>query len=108
MTNAEAIEILRPFRNAMIDQHGCPISDAVYALDVALEKWCDVLGRQIPDNGTLMNWCPLVEIPTQQRNGKWELADGYHCSQCNYKLQTTDIPMYCPNCGVRMVSEDEC
>lgn len=37
MTKTEAIEILRPFRDAMVDQHGCPISDAVYALDVAIE-----------------------------------------------------------------------
>lgn len=42
MTREEAIEVLRPFREAMIDQHGCPISDAVFALDVAirsLEAW---------------------------------------------------------------------
>ena len=37
MTKTEAIEILQPFRDAMVDQHGCPISDAVYALDVAIE-----------------------------------------------------------------------
>lgn len=46
MTREEAIKILTPFREAMIDQHGCPISDAVYALDVAiksLEAWDDIL-----------------------------------------------------------------
>lgn len=49
MTREEAIEILRPFRDAMIDQHGCPISDAVFALDVAIEA----LNRehQIIENG---------------------------------------------------------
>lgn len=42
MTREEAIKILTPFREAMINQNGCPISDAVYALDVAiqsLEAW---------------------------------------------------------------------
>lgn len=37
MTREEAIAILKPFRDCMVDQHGCPISDAVYALDVALD-----------------------------------------------------------------------
>ena len=37
MTRQEAIEILKPFRNCMVDQHGCPISDAVYALDTAIK-----------------------------------------------------------------------
>ena len=42
MTIQEALELLRPFRNIMVDQHGCPVSDVVYALDVAirsLEAW---------------------------------------------------------------------
>ena len=46
MTRQEAIKILKPFRECMIDQHGCPISDAVYALDVAiksLEEWDKVV-----------------------------------------------------------------
>ena len=38
----------------------------------------------------------------EQKRGKWVLTDGYRCSQCNYKLQTTGIPMYCPNCGADM------
>ena len=49
MTREEAIAILKPFRDCMVDQHGCPISDAVYALDVAL----DALSAQ--------QWIPVSE-----------------------------------------------
>ena len=34
--------------------------------------------------------------------GEWVLHDGYYCSNCNHKLQTTGIPQYCPSCGTRM------
>ena len=37
MSNEQAVQILKPFRDMMIDQHGCPISDAVFALDRAIE-----------------------------------------------------------------------
>ena len=36
------------------------------------------------------------------RHGKWLWFDGVRCSQCNYKLETTGLPSYCPNCGARM------
>ena len=47
MTNEEAIQILKPFRDMMVDQHGCPISDAVPALDLAIsalsrDRWISV------------------------------------------------------------------
>ena len=42
-------------------------------------------------------------LPSAERKGKWVLIDGYRCSLCNHKLQTTGIPMYCPNCGASMV-----
>lgn len=41
------------------------------------------------------------------KKGRWVLTDGYRCSQCNYKLQTTGIPMYCPNCGANMGERNE-
>ena len=37
MTTEEALEILKPFCKCMFDQHGCPISDAAIALDVAIK-----------------------------------------------------------------------
>ena len=37
MSNEQAVQILIPMRNMMCDQNGCPISDAVFALDKAIE-----------------------------------------------------------------------
>ena len=47
----------------------------------------------------------ITEAPTiepERKKGVWLLLDGYRCSVCNYKLQTTGIPMDCPNCGADM------
>lgn len=33
----QAVQILKPLQAMMIDQHGCPISDAYFALDKAIE-----------------------------------------------------------------------
>ena len=43
--------------------------------------------------------------PELVRHGKWLWVDGVRCSECNYKLQTTGVPSYCPNCGARMDEE---
>lgn len=45
----------------------------------------------------------LEELPSADRpSGEWLMFDGLYCSNCHYKLQTTGIPTYCPNCGARM------
>lgn len=37
------------------------------------------------------------------RRGQWlKLGDGVRCSVCNYKLLTTGLTMFCPNCGAEM------
>ena len=36
MSNQQAINILKPLRDMMRDQHGCPISEAYFALDKAI------------------------------------------------------------------------
>lgn len=36
MSDEQAVQILKPLRDMMIDQNGCPISDAVFALDKAI------------------------------------------------------------------------
>ena len=49
MTNEQAVKILKPLRDMMIDQNGCPISDAVYALDMAIQAFStdgDTISRQ--------------------------------------------------------------
>lgn len=37
MSNEQAVQILKPLHDMMIDQHGCPISDAVFALEKAMD-----------------------------------------------------------------------
>lgn len=36
------------------------------------------------------------------KHGRWLWVDGVRCSRCNFKLQTTGLPSYCPNCGAKM------
>ena len=57
MTRKEAIRVLEPFKACMFDQHGCPISDAAIALDVAIEalkeqRWIPCSER-LPENEVL-------------------------------------------------------
>jgi predicted Zn-ribbon and HTH transcriptional regulator len=47
----------------------------------------------------------VIDVQPVKR-GKWLWVDGVRCSECNYKLQTTGLPSYCPNCGCR-VDKDE-
>lgn len=54
-------------------------------------------GREIID---ILKSLPVIKLG--RKEGKWILLDGYRCSVCNYKLQTTGIPIYCPNCGADM------
>lgn len=36
------------------------------------------------------------------RTASWTWSIGVRCSNCNYKLETTGLPSYCPNCGAKM------
>ena len=37
MDASQAVQILKPLRDMMLDQHGCPISSAYFALGKAIE-----------------------------------------------------------------------
>lgn len=52
MSNEQAVQILSSMRNMMLDQYGCPISDAVFAFDKAIE----VLSADRPQE-----WTPCSE-----------------------------------------------
>lgn len=39
-----------------------------------------------------------INKPFHNKHGQWLYFDGVYCSECHYKLQTTGIPTYCPNC----------
>ena len=86
MNNEQAIEILTPLRNMMIDQNGCPISDAVFALDKA------------------------IEALQERKRGEWieetviglgvEHYHGWRCSECGEHCYPKS--RFCPNCGADM------
>lgn len=55
----------------------------------------------------------ILNAPTM-RSGKWIWDDeGYHCSECWYHAYGNTLEIvqgewrYCPNCGTKMVNEDE-
>lgn len=64
---------------------------------------------------------PIVEamgvistLPSAQRKAEW-IEDGYQdypcvCSYCGIRqdIKAKFLFSYCPNCGSRMVNEDEC
>lgn len=86
MSNEQAVQILIPMRNMMCDQ--CPISDAVFALDKAIEA-----------------------LSIEKPQGEWIDTGVYAiCSNCgaNSGVQydgVKPIPLktrYCSNCGAKM------
>lgn len=92
MSNEQAIQILIPMRNMMYDQNGCPISDAVFALDKAIEA-----------------------LSTDEPQGEWIEVDDYFirckCSICGWESHKYEDDVYgmpyCPNCGARMKGTDD-
>lgn len=92
MSNEHAVQILIPMRNMMCDQHGCPISDAVFALDKAIEA-----------------------LSADRPQGEWKPFDLtwgrsiYACSVCEEAIAVPcgwsdgkPIYDYCPMCGAKM------
>lgn len=89
MSNEQAVRILIPMRNMMCDQNGCPISDAVFALDKAIGA-----------------------LSADRPQGEWKHLEGdeWVCSNCGYVVCTEgswEHPLergkdYCEHCGARM------
>lgn len=85
MDNEQAVAILKPLRDMMRDQYGCPISDAYFALDKAITT---------------------LSQP-QRMKGRWvriSPAGIYECSICGKNVMTSDIDAYdyCHGCGADM------
>ena len=94
MSDEQAVQILKPFRDMMIDQNGCPISDAVFALDKAIVA----LSKKMPT--------------VEERKGKWNKVQrtirpwkAFRCSECKHMNEF--LADFCPNCGARMEGIDE-
>ena len=78
------------------------LQEPVYGgLEVRTDELAHVqlLQRQIDD---LRRYLSLPSAEPERKKGKWIWTDGVRCSRCNYKLHTTGIPRYCPNCGADM------
>lgn len=106
MSNEQAVQILKPMMDMMRDQHGCPISDAYFAIEKAIRvlsessdkarsvgKWEDV---SVHDN--IQN----IMIAAMRCN----VCKRYHNEVYHYG-NPTEMARYCPVCGAKMeVSED--
>lgn len=72
----------------------CPVcGDTVWGSAIKPVKYMDNSEEMANNN------VPTIHI---ERHGHWNWFDGVRCSCCNYKLQTTGIPSYCPKCGAKM------
>ena len=103
MSTEQAIRILKPMQSMMRDQNGCPISDAYFALEKAIEA----LEKKVD--------------AVERKKGEWiknEGRFGWHCSECkvdnyyayvlNSETGKNDLQdRYCPNCGADMRGEQE-
>lgn len=102
MSAEQAIQILKPMQSMMRDQHGCPISDAYFALGKAIEAL-----EQKAD-------------AVKRKKGKWEFVglQMFVCSECKHGFRQDWLmdwrthnsepifPKFCPNCGAEMRKSD--
>ena len=107
MTVNEAIEVLIPFRDCMYDQHGCPISDAAIALDVAIDalkrtQWISVEER-LPEANKQVLLHITQECQYYDDNGDVYFTDDYFMCEGHrrtgkhkgwYKAIAPDISQY--------------
>jgi len=105
MNNEQAIQILKPMQMMMRDQHGCPISDAYFALGKALEA-LEAFGKE-------PKWIPVKFRPMDKEEKQyWEEHYGYKFDEED--SVTFDCPMpeggqevwVCSKCG--NVWQDTC
>lgn len=90
--------------NGKVTQDGDIISraDAIEAVRKKLQDWGGYAFEEHRE-GLYEAIDVLESLPSADRpSGEWLMFDGLYCSNCHYKLQTTGIPTYCPNCGARM------
>lgn len=77
MNAEQAIQILKPMQSMMRDQHGCPISDAYFALGKALEA----LGKE-------PKWTPVKFRPMDEEERK------YYLEELGWSLDDSEAVMF--------------
>lgn len=125
MSNEQAVQILIPMRNMMFDQYGCPISDAVFAIDKAIEalstdKPQEIIAQVTFDEEKLRK---IVKETIERFKKEYEVIDrpqgawitvwdecgenenGYECSECGAEVDEK-FPN-CPYCLARMKGIDD-
>ena len=98
MNAEQAIQILKPMQSMMRDQNGCPISDAYFALEKAieaLEKKVDAVERK---KG---RWIPII------KGERGYSASDFRCSVCGDPCKCYHLTNFCPNCGAEMRKGEE-
>lgn len=105
MSNEQAVQILIPMRNMMCDQNGCPISDAVFALDKAIESLSADVAPVRHGNWDVREPMPMHDIKGNLSWGNW-----YVCTGCGFATTAIEGHItqykYCPSCGARMDGDD--
>lgn len=84
MDSAQAVQILEPMMRMMLDQNGCPISSAYFALGKAIEA-----------------------LQAEPEKGKWILKpdEKFHCDKCDGIAPKGFRWDFCPHCGTDMRGE---
>ena len=78
----------------------CPLVSADVVERASFENLMKSKDNQKIEDRLVGRWVLVAD----RKTGRWVLQDGYRCSVCYYKLQTTGLPTYCPNCGASMQS----
>ena len=105
MSNEQAVQILIPMRNMMCDQNGCPISDAVFALDKAIESLSADVAPVRHGRWDVREPMPMHDIKGNLSWGNW-----YVCTGCGFATIAIEGHItqykYCPSCGAKMDAKE--
>ena len=71
-----------------------------------MSRYIDADARDVTATSTSVPYRYRQNGDVVEVHGKWVWTeDGVRCSRCNFKLQTTGLSNYCPNCGADMRGE---
>ena len=73
----QAVQLLKPLRDMMLDQYGCPISDAYFALSKAIEALEQLTVDAVPE----VVRCKECKYIRESVDGLFK--SGYFCERCH-------------------------